>query len=295
MPVNPQLKKQLGKIIEACVATSLPTGCWLDIQDLSRSDAENNNAEPFQVFLPAEHYDIKPADNSTIRVFVTVDKDRQIVADARLPLSKLNEPIVLIAKDVTEQGAFFNWGTSRDLYIPRKWQEEPINPGMEYVVVPFVDEKNQRIVGATKLKHFFPETNTWLKPNQNVSLIAFAKTQLGYKMLIDNTTLGLLFHSDVHAKIKIGERINGAIKEIREDGKINLTLSPINKTARKSLSESILEDLKAHDGLSTLTDKSSPEDIFERFQVSKGAYKKALGQLYKSKKIDIKGATVRLI
>jgi predicted RNA-binding protein (virulence factor B family) len=217
-----------------------------------------------------------------------------MLADMRIPQSKINEPVVMTAKDAAARGAFFDWGTTRDLYVPEKWQESPINPGMQYVVVPFIDEKSQRLLGCTKLKHFFPETSKWLQPKQAVSLTVFAKTQLGYKMLIDNAVLGLLFHSDVHVKLKIGETVSGTVKEIREDGKINLVLSPVSKDTRNQLHDAILQDLEAHDGISTLTDKSSPEDIYERFQVSKGAYKKALGHLFKAKKLVIEQGLIRL-
>ncbi len=270
----------IGSIVELSIEESLPTGYWLSVSSEQR------------LFLPIENC---PQDiTDKVKVFITVDKNGQKIADAQLPKSELDKVTILTAKDATDSGAFFDWGTSRDLYVPQKWQEFPVNPGMDYLVVPFVDEKSQRIVGCTKLKHFYPETNEWLKPKQTVSLQVFAKTDLGYKMLIDETTLGLLFHSDVHVALRIGDKLQGSIKEIRDDGKINLSIGPQSKDTRKSLAQAILDDLEAHDGLSTLTDKSSPEEIYEHFKVSKAAYKKALGNLFRNKKILLEKGIVKL-
>jgi predicted RNA-binding protein (virulence factor B family) len=271
----------VGYIVDATVEEVLPTGYWLLFSDQ-------------RLFLPIDNTSHSLAEKQNINVLVTHDKSGQIVADARLPSSALNEAVLLTAKDATDRGAFFNWGTTRDLYVPAKWQESPINPGMDYVVVPLIDEKTGKITGCTKLKHCFPESNKWLKVKQTVNLQVFAKTQLGYKILINGDTIGLLFHSDVHVTLHIGETLEGSIKSIREDGKIDLSIAQQSSKERKTLEEAIIEDLLEHDGLSTLTDKSAPDEIFERFKVSKGAYKKALGSLFKKKKIVIDKDAVRI-
>lgn len=271
----------VGEMINATVEEILPTGYWLLFSEQ-------------RLFLPIDNTQNTLTEKQHVQVLVTHDKSGQMVADTRLPKSALNQAVVLTAKDATERGAFFDWGTTRDLYVPAKWQENSVNPGMEYVVVPLIDDKTGKITGCTKLKHCFPEYNKWLKIKQTVSLQVFAKTQLGYKMLINGNTIGLLFHSDVHVTLRIGDKLEGSIKAIREDGKIDVSIAQQSSKERKTLEQAIIEDLLAHDGLSTLTDKSSPDEIFERFKVSKGAYKKALGRLFKTKQIVIDENAIRL-
>lgn len=269
-----------GQIIEWQVEECAPTGYWL------ANDEQ-------RLFLPLDNCVENLNTGDVVTALATHDQHKNPVADMRIPATPLNKAVLLIAKDATQRGAFFDWGMTRDLFIPTPLQETSINPGMGYLVHPFVDPKTQRITGATKLRRFYPETSEWLKPQSKVQLTVYAKTDLGYKVLIDDIVLGLLFHSDVAVELKNGQQVAGIIKSIREDGKINVGLQGENKTQRNDLQQLILDDLAAHDGLSTLTDKSSPEDIFAKFGVSKGAYKKAIGHLYKQKLISISKDCIR--
>jgi len=261
----------------------LPTGYWLTSQEYG------------QLFLPQKNVDGELNVGEIIGAMATHDETNNPVADARVPVSGLNTTYLLTAKDATKTGAFFKWDMTRDLYVPRKWQESSINPGMRYLVHVFVDDQSKRIVGATKLHKFYPETSEWLKVGQDVSLTIFAKTELGYKVLIDKVALGLLFHSDVSVELKIGQEVDGTVKKRRDDGKLDVVLRGQTRDNRKDLLSEILDDLKAHGGISTLTDKSPPDEIFKRFGVSKGAYKKALGTLYKNKKITLSKENIKII
>ncbi|MFC3095578.1 hypothetical protein DRW07_08330 [Alteromonas sediminis] len=260
----------------------LPTGYWLHNETLGK------------LFLPTKNVDTELQSGDKIEAIATHDENNNPVADTRIPESGLNALYLLTAKDAIKTGAFFTWAMTRDLYVPKKWQESPINPGMKYLVYVFVDPQSQKIVGATKLHKFYPETSEWLKVDQDVTLTVFAKTDLGYKVLIDDTALGLLFHSDVSVSLRIGQEVPGVIKNRREDGKLDVGLKGQTRENRNDLQSAILDDLAAHGGLSTLTDKSSPDDIFKRFGVSKGAYKKAIGNLYKNKKIAISKDSITL-
>lgn len=260
----------------------VPTGYWL------------KNVDAQRLFLPKANATAILSENESIEAVASHDAQNNPVLDMRLPDVPMNNVTTLIAKDATHQGAFFDWGMTRDLYVPAKLQVEPINPGMKYLIHLFVDPQSDRITGATKLHKFYPETSEWFEIGQAVELQVYALTQLGYKVLIDDSVLGLLFHSDVPVKLKRGQKISGFIKQRREDGKLDVTLSAPNKKARQTLAQIILDDLQAHDGLSSLTDKSSPEDIFQRFGVSKGAYKKAIGQLFKQKRITISADCIKL-
>ena len=165
---------------------------------------------------------------------------------------------------------------------------------MYYVVHTFFDDKTQRILGATKLHYFLKESSAYLNEGDTVQCLVYAKTDLGFKVVINEKSLGLIFHSDAFKPLKVGQATEGVIKTIRDDGKVDVALQRIDKGGRDALQQAILDDLEAHGGISTLTDKSAPEAIYSHFNVSKAAYKKALGALYKQKKITLSPDAVRL-
>lgn len=229
-----------------------------------------------------------------IRVFVTTDERGEPYATLETPKVTLGQSAVLMAKDGTKFGAFFDWGLQKDLLVPSAMQETPINPGMRYLVHVYQDEQTDRILGATKLFRFYPEQSPYIKQGQKVAGTVYARTELGFKVLIENSCLGLIFNSDAITKLKVGQTFDFYVKEVREDGKVTLTLQQVNKAGRQQLEQAILDDLAAHGGFSTITDKSPPEAIFEHFKVSKNAYKKALGALYKQRMIVIEDDVVKL-
>lgn len=228
-------------------------------------------------------------------VFVYPGEHGALTASLKKPLAYLGETKVLKAVGVTEFGAFFDWGIERDLLVPSAYQDAPINEGMQYVVHVFYDDATQRLLGATRLHYFLREKQVSVKADDDVELLVYAKTDLGYKVVIDDTYLGLVFHSEAFKPLRIGQRTSGVIKQIRTDGKIDVILQRQNQEGRDALQQAILDDLEAHGGISSLTDKSPAEEIYARFNVSKGAYKKAIGALYKQKKILLNKQSVKLL
>ncbi|RDV27399.1 hypothetical protein DXV75_05040 [Alteromonas aestuariivivens] len=228
-------------------------------------------------------------------VFVGTDESGALVASLRQPLLQVGQTAVLKAAGATAFGAFFDWGLEKDLLVPSEYQESPVNPGMRYVVHAFYDNDSKRILGATRLHYFLKEQAEELSPGDTVECLVYAKTELGLKVVIDGRYLGLIFHSDAFKPLKVGDATSAVIKHIRPDGKIDVALQRTDKTGRSSLEQAIIEDLQAHGGLSTLTDKSAPDEIYQRFNVSKGAYKKALGALFKQRRILIDKQTIRLL
>lgn len=200
-------------------------------------------------------------------------------------------------KHITEFGVFLAMNEEDDLLIPERHLQQPVNVGDMLFVYVFHEENTDRILGSTKLSHYFPEQDTagQFTAKQRVSLQVFAVSDLGYKVIVDGTHLGLLFKSDVLGTKRIGDECQGFIKQIREDGKIDVCLQIHTPDARKSLESQILDALNAHNGLLTITDKSSPDEIQHAFNVSKGSYKKAIGALYKQKKILLNPEFIKLI
>lgn len=275
---------KIGKTNTLHVAASLPFGYHL---------ASDNSDDPM-VLLPQEQVTTPLKDGDEMSVFVGTDETGNLQAWTTPPLAEVGDTIVLKAVGATHFGGFFDWGLSRDLLVPAGMQESPVNPGFNYVVHIYYDDKTNRILGATKLHHFLKETGAEVQPGDTVQCLVYAKTELGFKVVINRSTLGLIFHSDAFVKLKIGQEIEGYIKSVREDGKIDVALQRTDKVGRSNLETAILEDLEAYGGVSTLTDKSKPEDIYTHFNVSKAAYKKALGALYKKRLISIDKDTIRL-
>ncbi|MCW8108680.1 S1-like domain-containing RNA-binding protein [Alteromonas ponticola] len=229
-----------------------------------------------------------------VDVFVGTDEHGELIAFPTAPRVMLDEAAVLTAVSVTDFGAFFDWGLAKDLLVKPRQQEFPIHQGMRCLVHVYLDEQTGRIMGATRLHPFYQEQNHYLKEGDEVRCQVYAKTPLGYKILINQNCLGLIFQSDAFKPLQIGDETAGFIKTIREDGKIDVALQPKLHKGRASLEQQILDDLDAHGGFSTITDKSPADDIYKRFNVSKGAYKKALGSLYKQRRITINPNMIKL-
>ncbi|MBT1451933.1 hypothetical protein KJ365_13655 [Glaciecola sp. XM2] len=234
------------------------------------------------------------AEGQSIDVFLYYGQDRNIHATLTKPAITVDEFKALRVVGLSDAGAFFDWGLPKDLYAPKQHTHSELAIGMPAVVKLVVEDKQHKLYATTKIEKFLsPAPDTW-STSTPVQLLVYAKTPLGFKVIIDDTYAGLLYHSDLFKPVHIGEVHQGFIKRIREDGKVDVTLQRHDKKQRASLAEQILDDLEAHGGLSSLTDKSSPQDIQVRFNVSKASYKKALGQLYKEKKIVITPKHIKL-
>lgn len=250
--------------------------------------------DPRDVILPSVQVKQKLKPGESVSVFVYPDENGNLSATTKPPKVTAGSIALLKAVGVTEFGAFFEWGMERDLLVPSEYQEMPIIQGMVYPVHCFYDEKSSRLLGATRLHYFYRDMPDDLQEQQEVELLVYSKSDLGFKVVINESCLGLIFHSDAFMPLKVGQQTTGYIKTIRDDGKVDVSLQKINAEARSTLQEAILEDLQAHGGISTLTDKSPPEEIYTHFKVSKGAYKKALGALYKQQKIILEKNVIKL-
>ncbi|NDV90083.1 hypothetical protein GTH32_02600 [Alteromonas sp. 345S023] len=283
----------IGKVNTLRVVAEYPFGYAL--APLVENDDPWSDSEAVTVTLPHDQVSESLAVDSTIDVFVATDQRGDLFATVQPPRILVGETKVLKAVSATHFGAFFDWGLDSDLLVPNDYQDIPIDPGMYYVVHAFFDKKTNRILGATRLHYFLTEGSAYLNEGDTVECLVYSKSDLGFKVVINEKYLGLIFHSDAFKPLKIGEKTDGIIKNIREDGKIDVSLQRQDKAGRSELQQAILDDLEAHGGVSTLTDKSAPDAIYQHFNVSKAAYKKALGALYKQKKITINPDAIRLI
>jgi predicted RNA-binding protein (virulence factor B family) len=210
------------------------------------------------------------------------------------PGAQVGECALLKVINSTRAGTFMEWREGQDLLIPISQQLSPMQRGKSYVVYLLLDPQ-ERVIGSTKLHRYFAEDATPLKPREQVSLLIVSETDLGYKAVVNGTHLGLLFKSEVFQDFQPGDKTSGYIKSIREDRKINLCLQLHQKNAQQALADRILLFLKENDGVSTLTDYSPPDAIYKQYGVSKGNYKKALGVLYKKRRISVAKDKITLL
>jgi predicted RNA-binding protein (virulence factor B family) len=210
------------------------------------------------------------------------------------PKAQLGECALLKAVTVTKTGAFMDCGLERDLLVPVSQQLTPMVEGQSYVVYLFLDPQ-QNVIGTTKLHKFLDERAKNMAPGEEVGLLIVSESELGYKAVVNGTHLGLLYKGEVFRPLKPGDKTRGYIKAIRDDRKIDLSLQKQNQQARDELTDRIIAFLEASGGTSTLTDYSPPDAIYKQFGVSKNNYKKALGRLYKQRRISLAKDRITLL
>lgn len=230
-----------------------------------------------------------------IDVFLYFDSEDLLIATTESPRVEVGRCEMLKVIDVNNAGAFMDWGLPKDLLVPYSEQLKPMEVGYSYVVYVFHDQDSDRIAASTRLQDYLAEESVWVKPRQAVNLLIAGRTDLGYKAVINDQYLGLIFRDDAFRPLKVGERLPGFIKNIRPDGKIDLVISQGTMQGDHDLGEQIIESLRASGGVSTLTDKSQPEEIYRTFKVSKKKYKQALGSLYRSKRILLSAEKIQLV
>ena len=229
-----------------------------------------------------------------VEVFLYFDSEDLLIATTETPKVEVGRCEMLKVIDINNAGAFMDWGLPKDLLVPYSEQHKPMEVGYSYVVYVFHDQDSDRIAASTRLQDHLAEESVWIKPRQSVDLLIAGRTDLGYKAVINDQYLGLIFRDDAFRPLKIGERLPGFVKNIRADGKIDLLISQGTLQGDHDLGEEIIEKLRASGGISSLTDKSDPDEIYRQFKVSKKKYKQALGTLYKSRRITLAPNQIKL-
>jgi predicted RNA-binding protein (virulence factor B family) len=208
--------------------------------------------------------------------------------------AKIGECAYLKVVSVGDHGAFLDWGLPKDLLLPYPEQAFPVKQG-DSCVVYITNDDNNRAVATTLLYHHLDEEGGDLREGDAVDLLIASKSDLGFKAVINNTYLGLIFHEELSQPLRFGSRMKGWVKQIREDGKIDLSINTLDKKTRDQLESKILTQLQKEGGRLMLSDKSSPESIFKAFSVSKKNFKRALGSLYKQRLIKIESDYIELV
>lgn len=247
------------------------------------------------ILLPNKYCSPDMVIGDSIEVFVYKDHEQRWVATTLTPLVKANEFAYLRVASVSEIGAFLDWGLEKNLLVPFREQNIKMERGQSYVVYLYEDPHTQRLVASAKLNKFFKNDNIEIAPGSFVDLLVFETTPLGFNAVINQRYKGLIYHTDVYQKISIGDQLQGYIKLIREDGGIDISLQPKGVKRLESGSEKILDYLKSHKGFVNMNDKSSPEEILAKFQMSKKNFKQSIGILYKQRLIRIESDGIYLV
>ncbi len=230
-----------------------------------------------------------------VDVFVYVDREQRLVATTLKPTAMVGEFALLRVVTTSAAGAFLDWGLENDLFVPKSEQQDNMRQGKSYVVFIFLSEKHNRITASSKLDKFLDLQPPPYAEGEEVDLLVYARTDLGYSAVVNSSHSGMIYENEVFQELVIGQRLQGYVKKIREDRKIDLRLQQTGYKHVDSLSQTILDTLKDRGGLVAVTDKSPPEEIYALFGVSKKVFKKAIGGLYKKRRISIADDGIRLI
>jgi len=275
---------QIGRINKLRIKGIETHGIYLD------------TGESRDILLLERDLSIKRREGDEIEVFVYLDKNNQLQATTQKPYATVGEFATLQVVSETPAGAFLHWGMANDLFVPKGEQQHKMVQGESYVVFIFLSEKTKRIIASSKLDKFLSSKAPAYQEGEEVELILFEQTDLGYRALINRDHVGMVYKNEVFQKLSIGQYLKGYIYNMREDSKIDLRLQQSGYDKVDDISQSILNILKENGGGVALSDKSPPDEIYALFGVSKKVFKKAIGALYKKRLITInRGSGIKLV
>lgn len=247
-----------------------------------------------EVLLPNKFITPEMKEGDWIKVYVYRDGEERPVATTQTPRAAVDEVAYMMVKEVTDIGAFLDWGLDKDLFLPYREQATRAEVGKPALVYVYFDGASKRIVASSNLNKFIKNREVNLQPNQEVDLLLTEKTIDGVRVVINNKHWGMLYANEIFSPIKKGTHVTGYIKKVREDGKIDVALQKQGITVAKDAKDVILQKLEESKGTLAVNDNSPPELIYELFGISKKNFKKAVGMLYKDKKIELEENAIRL-
>lgn len=251
------------------------------------------------ILLPKRYVPQGMSIGQEIEVFLYLDQDERLIATTEQPLAKVGEFACLEVAWTNQYGAFLKWGLMKDLFCPFREQKQRMEVGKHYVVYVMEDEETHRLMATAKVERHIGVPTIEELPQLTHGTIAnclvWQKTDLGFKAIINNRYQGQIYDNQIFQPLHTGDRLTVYIDHIRQDGKIDLTLQPTGRQHTLDFAEVLLRYLYENDGHCDLGDKSDATLIYDRFKVSKKAYKKAIGDLYRRRLITIEDDGIRLV
>jgi predicted RNA-binding protein (virulence factor B family) len=250
--------------------------------------------EEGEILLPQRYVTKDMHIGDEIEVFIYLDQEERPVATTEHPIAKVGEFASLEVAWVNQYGAFLKWGLMKDLFCPFREQKKRMEQGQRHIIYIKVDKDSYRLMATAKVEKYL-EPAPALKHGDPADILVWQKTDLGFKCIVNNRYQGQIYDNQIFQPLHSGDRLSGFIDHVRQDGKIDLTLQPSGRQHTLDFAEVLLRYLYENDGYCNLGDKSPAELIYDRFQVSKKAYKKAIGDLYRRRLITITDDGIRLV
>jgi predicted RNA-binding protein (virulence factor B family) len=273
----------IGKYNQLNIVAITDTGAYLDGGELG------------EILLPKRFLPEQCDVGQNIEVFLYLDSADRLVATTEKPLAQVGEFVSLKVIQVNKMGAFLDWGLPKDLLVPYNQQHTAMEVGKYYLVRVFLDQRTDRIAASSKLDKFIDIWPAEYQAGEKVNLIIGGKTDLGFKAIVNDLHWGLLYDNEIFQPLRIGKKISGYIKQVREDGRLDLILTRGSKNKVNDFSEKLLAHIADNGGLSPLHDKSSPELIQRTLGVSKKTFKATVGNLLKKGKIALVKEGIKLV
>jgi len=267
---------RLGEYNQLEVVKEVDFGLYLDGGDAG------------EILLPTRYIPDNTEIGDWLNVFLYLDNEERLIATTLTPLVKVGEFAYLEVAWINQYGAFLNWGLMKDLFVPFSEQKMKMQVGKKYIIHAHLDEESYRIVASAKIERYLSKEMPEYNPGDEVNILIWQKTDLGFKAIIENQFSGLLYDSEIFQNLYTGMSVKAYIKQVREDGKIDLILQRPGLATVKDFSHDLLKYITDNNGFIPFTDKSDAELIYTTFGVSKKTFKKAVGDLYKRKLIVIK-------
>ena len=255
-----------------------------------------DGGDKLEILLPGRYIPPGAKPDDTVDVFVYLDSEDRLVATTETPYAMVGEFAYLQVVSLTPGiGAFLDWGLAKDLLLPFREQEKPVRRSQWVTVHVLLDPTSNRIIATTKLNRHLNQSPPPYREGQPVDLLITAVTPLGYNVIVASAHRGLLYHTAGVAPLEPGQKVQGFVRKIREDGKIDLSLDATGYKRVAPLADQILQALQANGGRLTFDDATPPAAIREQFGVSKNAFKLALGALYKQRRIQFLKPGIALV
>ena len=274
---------ELGKFNQLEVVKEVDFGVYLD------------GGEEGEILLPTRSVPEAGKIGDFLNVFLYLDMDERLIATTLTPLVQVGQFACLEVSWVNQYGAFLNWGLMKDLFVPFREQKMKMQVGRKYVVHAHVDEESYRIVASAKVERYLSKEKPEYAPGAEVNILIWQKTDLGFKAIIDNKYSGLLYENEIFSSIETGMEMKAFVKQVREDGKVDLILQKPGFEKVDDFAKTLLDYIKEQGGRIHLNDKSPAEDIYDTFGVSKKTFKKGVGDLYKKRLITLHEDGIALV
>lgn len=274
---------ELGKTNHLKVVKKVDFGMYLD------------GGQAGEILLPARYVPLGCRIGDELDVFLYLDQEERLVATTETPKAQVGDFACLEVAWVNEYGAFLDWGLMKDLFCPFREQKMRMVKGNRYIVYIKVDEDSYRIMATAKVDKYLSAERPPYKHGDAVNILVWQKTDLGFKVIVDNKYTGLIYNDQIFRTLSTGDRMTGYIDHIRMDGKIDVTIQRTGRQQTLDFSTVLLQYIKEHDGRCHLTDKSDAAEIAMVFKVSKKTYKKAVGDLYRQRLITLDENEIRLV